>query len=242
MRSRSPRAAVIAVTCCATVLTGTSPSAGATSVNRGAMAQWARNWSTCHSWDYFNLHSMHCVPGVGRNPGSEYGVAYIVERRSDCTDFVSDALHLGGGMPQTSDWYTKRHFYVWRERSHTWSVAGEFIHYWIWARQSETRVWSISPTASVTPADLGDVIVYNWEHGHGYSHLAVETGFGWATWKDAYGHSHSFYGDLISQHSHARRNSPWNLGYLKETDPTRRAAMRRDGWYIIHWDNAYNGY
>ncbi|MFL6139639.1 MAG: amidase domain-containing protein [Frankiaceae bacterium] len=230
------------MTCCAVQLAGIAPSTAAPSVNRGAMAAWARNWSTCHKWDWLNLRSLHCVPHVGRNPSADYGVAYIVERKNDCTDFVSDALHLGGGMPQTSDWYTKRHFFVWRDRSQTWTVADQFYRYWLATRGSETTLWWVGPAGDRTPADLGDVIIYNWEHGAGYSHLAVETGYGSATWKDVNGRSHSFYGDLVSQHSNPRRNSPWNLGYLRETDPTRRAAMRRDGWYIMHWTNGYNGY
>jgi hypothetical protein len=70
----------------------------------------------------------------------------------------------------------------------------------------------------------------------------VETGYGNATWTDVNGHKHSFQGDLVSQRSHVRRDSPWNLGYLLDQNPTHRRVMRQASWHIIHWSNSYNGY
>ncbi|MFL6139692.1 MAG: amidase domain-containing protein [Frankiaceae bacterium] len=231
---------VVAAAMGATVLfAGTSPATALTSINRGAMAQWARNWSTCHAADYLVLGA--CTP-VGRNPASKYGIAYYVEFDSDCTNFVSSALNLGGGMPMDSIWYSKRHFLVLYDRAYAWSLVNRFTLHWQYGVPGQTYTTWTSPTVNTQTADLGDVILYNWGKGKNYNHLAVETGYGSGSWKDVNGRTHSFYGDLVSQHSNPRRNSPWNLGYLRETNPTYRAVMRQEGWYIIHWTNAYNGY
>lgn len=218
-----------------------APSAEAftNNVSRVGMANFALNWSTC---SVVADGPLYCwSPGIGKDPEPKYGAAYaIYPKGSDCTDFVSTSLHLGGGLSMDSTyWYTKSTWYGLVSRTTTWSVVNSFVSYMRYGRGITYQTWN-SPASSVNDADLADVILYNF--GGGFDHLAIETGFGQTTWRDKLGHSHSFDGDLVSQHSNARRNSPWNLGYLIETDPTKRAYMRQQGFYVIHWATGYGGW
>ncbi len=78
----------------------------------------------------------------------------------------------------------------------------------------------------------GDVYVYDWGRGEGYSHVSYSTGkWFFADYFDRangvnYLEITGGSGDMMSQHSTNREKAPWNYGYQIERDPTVRAKMR----------------
>ena len=72
-----------------------------------------------------------------------------------------------------------------------------------------------------TPAQKGDVYVYDWGKGLGMSHLSIEVGWGSRAYQ--YG---SQEGDYVDQHTTDRWRAPWNYGYLHPSGEINRAKMR----------------
>lgn len=154
---------------------------------------------------------------------------------TDCTNFVSQALHAGG-MPTDSSWS-----YDHSNNSYTkaWAAVGYFQDYFVNTKSLAIFERASSMSAQYTPAALGDVYMYNWGRGEGWSHLAIETGYGtFANYTDpATGKNYQSVtggsGDHISQHTTDREFSPWNWGYWTETDPKVKNAMDT---IIIHFN------
>jgi hypothetical protein len=97
--------------------------------------------------------------------------------RGDCTDFVSNALALGGHLPQTS---------AWNSTLPAWINVEEFIA----AMTGPTGYATMQPIADknngvVGNVKIGDVIVYKWSDwynegvdfikGRTWDHLAIVT-------------------------------------------------------------------
>lgn len=49
-------------------------------------------------------------------------------------------------------------------------------------------------------------------------------------------------GDVISQHSPGKTQHSWNYGITKEQNPQYRARMIKNGFYVMHFRYAYNGW
>jgi hypothetical protein len=133
---------------------------------------------------------------------------------SDCTNFVSQVWHLGGGLHMTGRWYIKDGLFV-RTSTYSWTLVRNFADYMVNKRQI-AKLITLSPSTYNLPASvgLGDAIEYDWGAGEGWSHLAVVV-------------NTSLANDQISQHSVNRRQSLWDLGWEEaQNDPALQARMR----------------
>jgi hypothetical protein len=151
---------------------------------------------------------------------------------NDCTNFVSQSVHGGGvaydvGGGANIGWYP--HYIA-------WDAVHWFDYYW---HQLHAKVTyeSVTMNAAYTSAEAGDVYMYDWGRGEGWSHVSIEAGFGgFASWTEN-GRSYSSVtggsGDYIDQHTTDRWHSPWNWGYWTETSPTIRAKMKT---IILHFN------
>jgi hypothetical protein len=140
---------------------------------------------------------------------------------TDCTNFVSQAWHFGGGLQMNDGWFLRDDPGAWwrgeRDFSASWVNVVSFANYmefdWEIASWRPTNIWE-----NYNSADLADAILYDWGEGDGYSHMAIEAG-----WDGN--------GDYIDQHTTDRFHSPWNLGWQQQSDPQVRSRMRAQ---IIH--------
>jgi Putative amidase domain/Bacterial Ig-like domain (group 3) len=135
---------------------------------------------------------------------------------ADCTNFVSQVWHLGGGLHMTGRWFIKLGFPIpTRKATYSWVLVRNFVDYMVNKRQI-ARLITATPSAAHLPSATGiaDAVEYDWGHGEGWSHLAVVVGLN--DNKD----------DTISQHSTNRRDSTWRRGWLEELNPDIRARMR----------------
>jgi hypothetical protein len=137
----------------------------------------------------------------------------------DCTNFVSQALHAGGGFnfvgsTSTTDdhqWWihpTKTGAWVW---THSWSVAHDLHTFLIddvpggipegsFSYDNGTnKAPAFTPNSVVT----GDVLFYDWGTGQGISHDSMQVGWG----TDAYG----YYGNWVDEHTSDRKHIFWTL-------------------------------
>lgn len=149
---------------------------------------------------------------------------------TDCTNFVSQAWHFGGGLKMTSAWYLKSiPWYTWlfiggedRDYTAAWVRARSFANYMVNTRHIATyRVANMS--LPFNPALPGDAILYDWGRGEGWSHLAIEQFFDGNR-------------DYINQHTTDRLGSPWNLGYHLEHNPQIQLKMRA---LVVHVADQY---
>lgn len=60
------------------------------------MATSSYDWDGAGNWAYNNYNKYNTNYPAFNNPNSSY---------SDCTNFVSQAMHVGGGMPMQGNWY-----------------------------------------------------------------------------------------------------------------------------------------
>ncbi|MBX9420903.1 DNRLRE domain-containing protein [Streptomyces lateritius] len=146
-----------------TAYTATAPSstdvqiAPFASISANGTAQWARN----------NWNARHDYP-------------------QDCTNYISKALHFGGGMrmkgvnkdkKNVDNWYRTKHmspphsgggmYYLW---SHTWTVADNMERFL--SRNSNGAVYQESHQRY---AAVGDVVFFNWGGKGGWDHAGVVT-------------------------------------------------------------------
>jgi hypothetical protein len=101
-----------------------------------------------------------------------------------------------------------------RSPTRSWTLVRDFVDYMVNKRQS-SRLVAADVTSSNLPAmtAIADAIEYDWGEGEGWSHLAVVV-------------KANTNSDRISQHSINRRESDWNLGWLKQRNGTIRARMK----------------
>jgi hypothetical protein len=130
---------------------------------------------------------------------------------TDCTNFVSQALHAGGfshvgGTSETSlyQWWIRRNSWGTFDYATTWSVAWRLRQFLINDAPGGTSEGTApgKSTNPYTPASVvtGDVLFYDWGQGEGISHASIQVGIG----RDpAFG----YYGDYMPERP--RRSRAW---------------------------------
>jgi hypothetical protein len=185
--------------------------------NRAAAVAYAHKWS-CNGTD-------DC-----RNP------AYENLGKHDCTNFVSQALFAGGvkqtkiGYGYEQWWYDKAQdpFNGSLNRSLTWSFVSRLaIQLEATGRADAVLLSNMTTKYSGANPAGGDIFMYDFGYGEGYSHLALSTGREtYYPYVDVSGRSYTSItdgsGDSISQHSTDRDHAPWNWGYW--TSPLEHRA------------------
>lgn len=165
--------------------------------------------------------------------------AYI-ELGADCTNFVSQAMYEGGHMPEliggqhsSSSWFYAEFpsllapVYV---GSDSWIRVHDFYQH-IYDTGRLSSVLSPTMSSALSGALPGDVYMYDWGRGEGFSHLAFATGDGvFGSFFDP-GEQKNYTwitggsGSKMAQHSNNRDGAPWNWGYWAEGDFKIRAKM-----------------
>lgn len=169
------------------------------SYSGGAAADWAYNHYNTYSTDYpaFN------------NPNGSY---------SDCTNFVSQAMHVGGGMPMQGNWYCYKKNSTYPspinadQLNYSWSVSdpspwisvGQFAEFW-------------TPKANVSYYSHDDYVtrhetIYNLPIYRGDSVIFYSGIANWITYPShamiISGYDTTNKDFLLSGHSNNRRNYP----------------------------------
>ncbi|MDO8184642.1 amidase domain-containing protein [Conexibacter sp. JD483] len=132
---------------------------------------------------------------------------------NDCTNFVSQTWHFGGGLNMTEKWFMRR--ISWERRySGSWALVRDFDYYMRNTRRIAFLIRARPGAAKLSPrAELGDVVEYDWGTGHGWSHLAVIVKVDGTNTK-------------ISQHSTNRKEETWRTGWNNQTSAIARDNMR----------------
>jgi len=153
---------------------------------------------------------------------------------SDCTYYVSNCINHGfGGLTQNDDWYWNHII----SYSKSWTVANDLKEYlnnkqgaallgrWSYnAGYNSNGVYHYSYRIknSANIAGLGsEIVFYDWNGNGKMSHAAIVVGTNYA-YQGNQGEIASFdystakggFGDLINQHTTARRHQIWNLNYF----------------------------
>ncbi|MEU1663775.1 amidase domain-containing protein [Streptomyces sparsogenes] len=139
---------------------------------------------------------------------------------ADCTNFVSQAVHVGGGYPFRGAYTNESSEKVWWSRgsgptkdtfswSASWVGAYEFYRFLLadqpgghpkgTAPGSSTDYWT--PDSVVT----GDVLFYDWGQGEGVSHAAMQVGYG------ADANKPEWKGNYVDYHTTNRYHAFWSL-------------------------------
>lgn len=159
---------------------------------------------------------------------------------SDCTNFVSQALKAGGLPQERHAWYESKPEWFYANSStysKSWTVVSYFKNYMV-NQRSRAVIWGTTMNARYNASYTGDVFMYDWGTGDGYSHLSFHPGYGtFPSYYDShYSKNYSSvtggYGDFLDQHSRDRYHAPWNWGYWVERNSTTRSKMRT---VIIHF-------
>jgi len=162
----------------------------------------AATWADNHALSY-DCNVYHCVQTGGGD--------------ADCTNFISWALKLGGGYPM--------HIGTGVENDdHNWWADYDGLHLWVtsfsWTYVAHQEQFQLlhSPggwltgssygtaTNSYTGLSQGDLIAYDWDGNHTYTHMAIQTSPG----KDLQWSS-SQVGDRVDAHSVNRLRVWWTL-------------------------------
>ena len=123
---------------------------------------------------------------------------------SDCTNFVSQAMHDGGEYPmqfQSPKWYMERHWWGWTW-SNSWTVIGDLINF-VYA-ENWGYGYCVSPGYS-SSAWYGDIITYDWNGDGIWDHASMETVY------NGHDPNSGVYGDLVDQHTTNRKHAIWTL-------------------------------
>jgi Putative amidase domain len=181
--------------------------------NRAAAVAYAHQWSCngttdCRNDAYYNLQD------------------------EDCTNFVSQAL-LAGGVTQTKAGYGyEQWWYDGKEDPWPFGAIHRSLS-WALVTNLSTQLQATGRATGVVLTDMttkysganpagGDIFMYDWGKGEGYSHLSLSTGReAYYPYTDPNGISYTSItggsGDSISQHSTDRDHAPWNWGYWTTT-------------------------
>lgn len=145
---------------------------------------------------------------------------------NDCANFVSQALAAGGMPIRNSGSVT------WAPGSAAWVNVSQWLFFMDSIAHRIDHGVKPSMGAAYTPASKGDVYLYDWGEGNGYSHLSIATRWGdFTNYYDStknrnYNQVTGGHGDKIAQHTTDRDGAPWNWGYQTQRDPKIRAKMR----------------
>ena len=144
---------------------------------------------------------------------------------SDCTNFVSQILHDGGGFPETTGWY-----YNWRfDYTPSWTVVADFYNYTIgrgidlYSPEGWAVIIGGKKTYIYPPLSNGHPLKYKWlESGQLHNAFVVTAGTG----------DDGSYQPLIDAHTTNRYHADWRL-----------LNARQDNWvnttvtnYRVKWD------
>lgn len=144
---------------------------------------------------------------------------------TDCTNFVSQAWHFGGGLPMTKGWYIQKKntpgnpFDSNRSWAHSWSVVLDFANYMAHTWGVATKL-NARPSQRYHPGREGDAIMYDHGFGDGFSHLALAIG------------PRGTNTDRLAQHTKDRWSDPWNLDWAWERNKRAKARKRA---IVIHY-------
>jgi hypothetical protein len=159
---------------------------------------------------------------------------------ADCANFVSQALHEGGGLTLIENGNVKPPWFY-----HSYIIAGSPVYYWSQSWVSASGLYSqlrdsdrlssiANPTMNLrySGANPGDIYLYDWGRGEGFSHVSLATSSGnFYDYSDSslginYKSVTSGYGSRMAQHSPDRDWAPWNLGYWAEASLFTRTQMK----------------
>lgn len=140
---------------------------------------------------------------------------------NDCTNFVSIALHYGGGYTEVlgdgfennvHNWFlTKNGLNLWVQ-SDTWAYSSgspnqyQFQQLHIPGGLNEGTATGLAGY-SFTGLSPGDLLFYDWGDGHAISHVTMQTTNG----TDPKWQGGAQYGSLVDEHSSDRRRVWWTL-------------------------------
>jgi hypothetical protein len=118
------------------------------------------------------LPAAPAIASYNRAAAAQWAVAHTFDppeyTNADCTNFVSNAMHFGGGLVPTDWWYHNSY----SDHSFSWTVAKDFA-YQMYQHGYVTRQ-DIDPSRQDIPgAQIGDVILYDQADGNGFNHVAV---------------------------------------------------------------------
>lgn len=164
------------------------------------------------------------VAELDRSGAAAWALANVDEPgtiESNCAYFVSEALRVGGRLAETTGWRpgtTSSRVRRWHRiaRHPAYGCVGDFVIEMQrvgYARLIGTDTMLASPPG----AEIGDVIVYNWDGRGRYQHLALVTEFDDGLMR-------------VTQQTPSQRNRPWNRygdGRWIETASLLRFAASR---------------
>jgi hypothetical protein len=129
----------------------------------------------------------------------------------DCTNFVSQALYLGGGYHETAytgsrtddaNWYMNLGSNRW---TYSWTVA--FDHERFQAIHSPGGSYWGTYSGTYSGNDsvyAGDELFYDWNSNGSMDHMSIQTSYGTDP-------KSGWYGDLVDQHTTNRYHAYWTL-------------------------------
>lgn len=162
----------------------------------------------------FNVSSALAFSGTGAR---DYANRWATARNSnypnfgsDCTNFVSQALHSGGGYPYTNyGSYNSNAWWVswnglWFSYTNSWSVTNSLRTFLILDYPGGWD-WGFQPVQPSNQALYGDVFFYDWQGDGSYEHASMEVAY---SGTDA---NSGWSGNLIDQHTTDRYHAIWHL-------------------------------
>jgi hypothetical protein len=132
---------------------------------------------------------------------------------NDCTNFVSQALHAGGGYPfqgtggsttNYNNWFIQNILGIWNW-SHTWSVAPDLLNFLYYDYPGGYARGYFAPyQGSSSGGVVGDVVFYDWGDDQGVSHDSIQVAYGTDP-------NSGWVGDLVDAHDSDRYHAIWHL-------------------------------
>jgi cell wall-associated NlpC family hydrolase len=159
--------------------------------------------------------------------------AYVDLGDTDCTNFVSQVLKAGGVPSNNSGQGFQQWWYASGSNwSYSWSHAYDLNVYLQTSGFAASSRPNLANKFSGANAAGGDVYLYDWGRGEGWSHVAFSTGhetyypFYDPNLQVNYSSINGGSGDAIAQHANDRDHAPWNIGYMTELDPLVKSQMK----------------
>jgi hypothetical protein len=143
---------------------------------------------------------------------------YMTWFDEDCTNFVSQAMHSGGGFSYVggsnryddNQWWARWSIVNGFDWSLSFTVSNDLYYFLLWHSPGgypEGTASSLSEQeATYTPDNVitGDVIFYDWDSNGSQDHASIQVG--WGTDPTSY-----WYGNYVDQHTSNRYHAFWSL-------------------------------
>lgn len=135
---------------------------------------------------------------------------------NDCANFVSYALHYGGGYAfagyPTGSHTDDHNWYVWQdprhlwEYTHSWSVARDLYTFQMWHYPGGWLEGTVGGATVYMQDGLipGDLVFFDWDGVGGIDHVAIQVAYGTDQ-------NSGYTGDLVDAHSSNRYHAIWSL-------------------------------